>query len=84
MTRLEGAGDMKFSSASGDVEVRMPSGLDARVHLSTLSGSIDTNFPLQVEKSQHGPGQSARGQLGAGSREVRISTVSGNVSLKTI
>ncbi len=84
LTRLEGACDMKFSSASGNVEVRMPSGIDARVFLSTLAGSIDTNFPIEVEKSQHGAGQRARGQLGAGTRELRATSASGNVSLKTL
>ena len=84
LTRLEGAGDMKFSTASGNVSVRMPQGLDARVHLSTVSGSIDTNFPIQVERSEHGAGARARGQLGAGSRELRATSASGNVSLKTL
>jgi hypothetical protein len=62
----------------------MPSGIDARVFLSTLAGSIDTNFPIEVEKSQHGAGQRARGQLGAGTRELRATSASGNVSLKTL
>lgn len=84
LTRLEGAGDMRFSTASGNVSVRMPQSLDARVHLSTVSGSIDTNFPIQVERREHGPGASARGQLGAGSRELRATSASGNVSLKTL
>lgn len=46
ITRLEGARDLRFSSASGSVRVRLPNDLDARVNLSTASGSIDTDFPL--------------------------------------
>ncbi|HEV2864630.1 MAG TPA: DUF4097 family beta strand repeat-containing protein [Pyrinomonadaceae bacterium] len=84
ITRLEGGGDMRFSTASGNVNVRMPQGLDARVHLATMSGSIETNFPIQVEQSEHGPGARARGQLGAGSRELRATSASGNVSLKSL
>ena len=84
LTRLEGAGDMKFSSASGNVRVRAPSSLDARVSMSTASGDIETNFPLEVKSNEHGPGSRAQGQLGSGARSLRLSSASGNVSLKSI
>jgi len=84
MYRLEGDGDMRFSSASGDVHVRLPSSVDARVHMSTVTGSIETNFPIEVKTSQHGPGSRAEGQLGSGSRSLKLSSASGNISLKSI
>ena len=84
LTRLEGAGDMKFSSASGDVHVRMPSNIDARVTMSTVSGDIETNFPIEVKTSRYGPGTTARGQLGSGQRTLKLSSASGNISLKSI
>jgi hypothetical protein len=83
IARLEGAGDMKFSTASGDVDVRLPSSLDADVHLSTMSGRVKTNFPLEIKERQHGPGSTAEGQLGSGSRRLRISSASGDVSLNS-
>ena len=84
LTRVEGAGNMRFSSASGDVRVRMPSSLDARVSLSTASGDIETNFPLEVKHDRYGSGTRAEGQLGSGARDLKISTASGNVSFKSI
>ena len=81
IARLEGDGGMKFSSASGDVNVRVPSSLDADVRMATASGSIKTNFPLEVRESEHGSGSRAEGRLGSGARTLRISTASGNVSL---
>jgi DUF4097 and DUF4098 domain-containing protein YvlB len=84
LTRLEGAGDMRFSSASGDVHVRMPTNIDARVSMSTASGDIETNFPLEVKHDRYGSGTRAEGQLGSGTRVLKISTASGNVSLKSI
>ncbi|MCA1633960.1 MAG: DUF4097 domain-containing protein [Acidobacteria bacterium] len=83
IARLEGAGDMKFSTASGNVDVRLPSGLDANVHLSSMSGTIKTNFPLEVKERQYGPGSTAEGQLGSGARKLRISSASGDVSLNS-
>jgi hypothetical protein len=84
LTRLEGTGDMRFSSASGDVRVRMPTGIDANVSMSTVSGDIETNFPIEVRRNRHGSGSRAEGQLGSGSRVLKISSASGNVSLKSI
>jgi DUF4097 and DUF4098 domain-containing protein YvlB len=83
LTRLEGAGDMRFSSASGNVHVKMPTSIDARVSLSTVSGDIETNFPIEVRRNRHGAGSRAEGQLGSGARELKISSASGNVSLKS-
>jgi hypothetical protein len=84
LTRLEGDGDMRFSSASGDVRVRVPSSLDARVTMSTASGSIETNFPIEVKTNDYGPGSRAEGRLGSGARSLKLSSASGNVSLKSI
>jgi hypothetical protein len=84
LTRVDGAGDMRFSSASGDVHVRMPSSIDARVSLSTASGDIETNFPIEVKRDRYGPSKRAEGQLGSGARMLKISSASGNVSLKSI
>ena len=81
ITRLEGGDGMEFASTSGNVSVRVPENLDASVEMSVLSGSLKTDFPLQIEKPEYGPGQKAHGQLGSGSRRLKLSSVSGNVSL---
>lgn len=84
LSRVEGEGDMHFSSASGNVNVRLPSSIDATVEMSTVSGSIDTNLPIEVRHNAYGPGSRARGQLGSGSRVLKISSASGDVSLKSL
>jgi hypothetical protein len=83
LTKIEGAGDLNFSSASGNVSVRVPSSIDARVSMSTASGDIETNFPIEVKREEYGSGSRARGQLGSGARLLKISSASGNVSLKS-
>jgi len=84
IARLEGTRDLRFSSASGDVRVRLPNDLDARVSLATASGNIETDFPIEVKRQEYGPGVTARGQLGSGARSLRVSTASGDVSLKSL
>lgn len=84
IARLEGNDDMRFTSASGDVNVKLPSNLDADVEMSTVSGAVNTTFPIEVRKEEYGAGQSARGRVGSGSRRLRISSASGNVSLTNL
>ncbi|HEX7312492.1 MAG TPA: DUF4097 family beta strand repeat-containing protein [Pyrinomonadaceae bacterium] len=84
LTQVDGSGDMRFSSASGDVHVRMPTNIDARVSMSTASGDIETNFPIEVRRDKYGSGSRAEGQLGSGARTLKISSASGNVSLKSM
>lgn len=79
--RLEGDGDLSFTTMSGDVEVRLPGYADAMVSMQTMSGSLSTDFPLQIEKQQHGPGATAKGQINGGSRTLRIKSLSGNARL---
>lgn len=82
INRLEGPEDMKFSSVSGNVSVRIPSNLDADIEMSTLSGSLKTDFPIEVREEKYGPGRSARGRVGDGLRRLKMSSVSGNLGLK--
>ena len=48
MSALRGDGDMRFHTVNGDVSVETPAELDARVSLSTLHGSITTDYPVQL------------------------------------
>ena len=79
--RLEGKGDMKFSSVSGSVNVRVPADLNAAVEMSSVSGAVKTDFPIEVEEARYGPGRKAHGRIGNGDRSIRLSSVSGKVSL---
>jgi DUF4097 and DUF4098 domain-containing protein YvlB len=79
--QLQGTQDMKFSSASGDVHVKLPANLDADVSMSSATGSIRTDFPIEVKERRYGPGSEAHGQLGSSSRSIRLSSASGDVSL---
>jgi len=79
--QLNGAGDMEFGSTSGDVRVKMPANLDADVRMSTTSGGLKTDFPLTIEEPERGHGRRAAGRVGGGSRNLRLSSTSGSVSL---
>jgi hypothetical protein len=81
IVNLQGVGDMKFSSVSGNVNVKAPANLDVDVEMSSISGSLKTNYQIDVQEQRYGPGRSARGRVGSGMHSLRITTVSGRVSL---
>jgi DUF4097 and DUF4098 domain-containing protein YvlB len=78
---LEGAGDMKFSSVSGGTRVKAPLTINTEIEMSSVSGSLETDFPITIQDPNYGPGRSARGRMGAGGNALRLSSVSGPVSL---
>jgi DUF4097 and DUF4098 domain-containing protein YvlB len=82
INRLEGSDDMKFNTVSGDVSVTLPGSLDADVDMSSFSGSIRTDFGIEVRSERHGSRKSARAKLGEGTRRLKMSSVSGDLSLR--
>jgi hypothetical protein len=74
-------GNMRFSSISGDVSVKAPANLDALIDMSSASGLLKTDFPIEVQERRYGPGRTGRGRLGSGRQILRMTTVSGNVNL---
>ncbi len=81
IVNIPDGGDMKFSSVSGNVNVKAPGNLDADIEMSSISGSLKTNYPIEVQEQRYGPGRNARGRVGSGARSLKITTVSGRVSL---
>src|SRR5262245_52414752 len=81
INRIDNADDMKFSSVSGNLSVKAPANLDANIKMSSVSGTLKTDFPIEIHKPEYGPGQSAKGSIGNGSHNLRLSTVSGNITL---
>jgi hypothetical protein len=72
---------MDFSSISGNVFVRAPANLSATIEMSSHSGLLKTDFPIEVREDRYGPGKYIRSQLGAGNERLLIRSNSGQVSL---
>ena len=82
ISRLDGSDDMKFNTVSGDVSVMLPGSLDADVDMSSFSGSIRTDFAIEVRSERYGSRNTARAKLGEGTRRLKMSSVSGDLSLR--
>jgi hypothetical protein len=69
--------DLTFSTVTGGVDVEIPSGSNAEVRASVVTGAITSDFPL----TQTSPGQ-MRGTIGNGGPRLTLSTVTGSVRLR--
>lgn len=70
---------LEISSKSGDCQVTMPGGQGFTLQFSTVSGDLDTDFPLV------GPVGARSGEaiyLDGGGRTFRISSISGDITLR--
>ncbi len=80
MASLQSAGDLAFSTGSGTISLTLPADFSAEVVATTGHGSLDTDFPLQM-RGRMGPNRMS-GTIGAGGRQLRISTGSGDIVLR--
>ena len=69
---------LEVETGSGDVSIRAPSSLGARVEIQTASGDIETDFPLQVTR---GGRDHMVGTIGDGKGTIAIETGSGGIRL---
>lgn len=77
---LAATGAMRISTISGDVTVRLPADSDATVRLHSTSGNVRSEF--DTLRSAMSPGShTVRGNLGGGSGNVSVNSVSGAVTL---
>jgi hypothetical protein len=78
---LTGDGELRFTSVSGDVVVELPRALDADVTMRSVSGALDSEYPLTLNGRVNRSSLDAR--IGKGGRELRVTTVSGDVTLRS-
>jgi hypothetical protein len=77
---LTAAASVTISTMSGDVTLRLPSDSDASVRLQSTSGAVHSEFDsLRTVKAP--ASRVASGNVGAGTGQVSVSTMSGSVTL---
>jgi DUF4097 and DUF4098 domain-containing protein YvlB len=79
--RLERGGSIETETVSGSARLHISAPSGYSYEAQTFSGDLDDCFGQQSERSQYGPGNRLDGTRGAGGGDVRIRTLSGNISL---
>lgn len=76
----DGPTDVRLTSVSGEIAIRMPDPADAEVEANTASGAISNAFDDLRVQGLWGA-HKLTGRLGAGSGTLRATTVSGSIAL---
>ena len=77
---LADSGAMRISTISGDVTLRLPAESDARVRLHSTSGNVRSEFD-SLRPAMSPGSHTVSGNLGGGSGNVSVHSVSGAVTL---
>jgi hypothetical protein len=72
--------DIKITTVSGPVGIRLPSRADARVEAGSTTGDITSTFE-QLKVTSSWGWKKLNGQLGAGNGKLQVTTVSGAVTV---
>lgn len=79
--RLTSGGTVETETVSGDQKVNVSAPAGYSYEAKTFSGDITDCFGQRSDKSEYGPGSRLDGSRGGGGGQVRIQSLSGDVSL---
>lgn len=80
---LAGASDgpMEFVTANGRIDVTIKGDFDAELDASTIHGGINIDGQLGIPVQKQMVGQHARGQIGSGGPQLKLTATNGSVKL---
>ena len=84
MGRTDWDETLGFSTVSGNILLEMPGELNTDIRMTTVSGSLDSDWQMTVGNSRRFGPRNLNGRIGNGGRELRLSTVSGDVELRRV
>lgn len=73
-------GSYRFSSHSGSVVLTLPAGSSFDLEASSFSGSVSTDFPVEVMGKLSG--KTIQGRVGKGGAEISAKAFSGSIEIK--
>lgn len=73
------SGELKERTTNGSVDVTLPAGAEFTLDAATTNGGVHTDFPITVQGSFNSKRLS--GTVGAGGRDLRVSTTNGGIKL---
>jgi hypothetical protein len=79
MDRLSDGQLVSLDAVNGQLELTLPEEADANFSVSTVNGSISSEFPALKPEKEFPVGNSLKGSLGRGSASVKVTAVNGAV-----
>ncbi|HVF50998.1 MAG TPA: DUF4097 family beta strand repeat-containing protein [Pyrinomonadaceae bacterium] len=78
----DGRASSSLTSVSGDIELRLPEGLDADIKAETINGDIEVDEALGLTVQKMLAGKHAAGRIGEGGKSIHLKAVSGDIRIK--
>jgi DUF4097 and DUF4098 domain-containing protein YvlB len=72
---------VELNSVNGSVELTIPSDAKAELEASTVSGGIENDFGLHVNRHRF-VGHDLRGELGSGGTHIKLANVNGRIQIR--
>jgi len=79
LDRLGGGQSVALEAVNGKIELAVPEDADAKFSVTTVKGSITSEFPALQVKKEFPVGNNLHGSLGHGSASVKASAVNGSI-----
>jgi hypothetical protein len=80
MGRADWSGPVHLATVNGGLTVTLPASADIDVRAQTVSGDLDSDFPMTV-KGRWGPRRMS-GTIGKGGRTLELETVNGSIEIR--
>ena len=77
-------GKYYLTAHSGDIEMLLPSDSGFEFEAETFSGDIESDFPLEVSGKIRAREREVRGTINKGGASIKVTTFSGDISLKKV
>ncbi|MEM1042813.1 MAG: M56 family metallopeptidase [Bacteroidota bacterium] len=81
MGRADWDGTLAFETVNGSITLDVPDDFSATVRAEAQTGSIKSDFPLEIRRDGY-TGASAKGQVGSASRRLTLSVLNGSIKLR--
>lgn len=78
--RLDGSSKVNLSTVNGQVNLSLPSDINATVKADTLNGNITNGFGLRVKKGEY-VGRDLYGRIGSGEAQIKLDSVNGQLAI---
>jgi DUF4097 and DUF4098 domain-containing protein YvlB len=81
LQKADSNSDMKLETVNGSIKLYLTDQVNADVTAETVHGSVNSDYPMNVESSKFIGTKKMNGTLGKGGARIRMETVNGSVNV---